>query len=58
MMIWVAMVLPATASACPNCKEGLDANRLAWAFGMSVLFMMSMPFAIAATWLLAFWRTR
>ena len=38
--------------ACPNCKNGLDVNFQAIAFGASVLLMMSMPFALMAGWVL------
>jgi hypothetical protein len=37
------------ALACPSCKAALDSSdRWQTAFNASVLFMMSMPFAVAA----------
>jgi hypothetical protein len=49
----VAFVLLAgavgTAAACPSCKLALDSSdRWQSAFNASVLFMMSMPFAVVA----------
>ena len=40
-----------SAFACPNCKSQLSANYQAWAFGASVLFMMSMPFVLLGGWI-------
>ena len=38
-----------TAAACPSCKVALDtSDRWQSAFNASVLFMMSMPFAVVA----------
>jgi hypothetical protein len=38
-----------TAAACPSCKTALDtSDRWQTAFNASVLFMMSMPFAVVA----------
>ena len=38
-----------TAAACPSCKLALDtSDRWQSAFNASVLFMMSMPFAVVA----------
>jgi hypothetical protein len=47
-------VLATVATACPTCKEGLDASdplhqSAARGFFYSILFMMSMPFAILGT---------
>jgi Na+/proline symporter len=37
------------AAACPSCKQALDtSDRWQSAFNASVLFMMSMPFAVVA----------
>jgi uncharacterized transporter YbjL len=37
------------AAACPSCKAALDtSDRWQTAFNASVLFMMSMPFAVVA----------
>ena len=44
------LAMPSIAVACPNCKDGLHQNYLAFAFGASVLFMMAMPFTIMAVW--------
>jgi uncharacterized membrane protein len=53
MLLAVALiaVVATLASACPTCKEGVDANdpqhqSLAAGFYYSILFMMSMPFII------------
>lgn len=52
LLFWV--VLAGIAAACPTCREGLaDADpqgkSLAAGFYYSILFMMSMPFAILGT---------
>lgn len=39
-----------TAEACPNCKEAIHENGSGTAYAVSILFMMSMPFAIMAFW--------
>ncbi len=57
LVLLLAACLPSVADACPNCKNGLDENYLAIAFGFSVLFMMGMPFSILAAWTLYFVRT-
>ena len=56
LLIAVALVavLTTVASACPTCKEGVDAsdpNRqsLAAGFYYSILFMMSMPYIVLGT---------
>jgi hypothetical protein len=52
-VLFVAL-LAGVAAACPTCREGLAENdpqgrSLAAGFYYSILFMMSMPFAILAT---------
>jgi hypothetical protein len=39
-----------TADACPTCKEAIHDNGSGTAYAASILFMMSMPFAIMAFW--------
>ena len=39
-----------TAEACPTCKEAIHVNGSGTAYAVSILFMMSMPFAIMAFW--------
>ena len=59
---WIMFVMlfllhwPNVANGCPNCKEGLYENYLALAFGVSVLFMMAMPFGILGAWAIYFVR--
>ena len=49
--------LPAAAEACPMCKAASEADdRLPQAFFASILFMMSMPVALATGFGVAFWR--
>lgn len=50
----LVLLIASVAAACPNCKEGLaqndpQGNSLAKGFYYSILFMMSMPFAILGT---------
>jgi hypothetical protein len=49
----VVMSIAATASACPSCKQALGADGsqgdLARGIYYSILFMMSMPFAIVGS---------
>jgi len=42
--------LVSTAEACPTCKEAIHQNGSGTAYAASILFMMSMPFAIMAFW--------
>ena len=44
------LCLSGTAEACPTCKEAIHANGSGTAYAVSILFMMSMPFAILAFW--------
>jgi len=53
LTVLALLALCATASACPGCKEaiageGEDVSRAGVAFSASVLFMLSMPFLLAA----------
>jgi p-aminobenzoyl-glutamate transporter AbgT len=50
----VVVALASVAAACPTCSEGLASSdpqhqSLAAGFYYSILFMMSMPFAILGT---------
>lgn len=38
--------------ACPTCKEAIHNSTSASAYAISILLMMSMPFAIMAFWLI------
>ncbi len=42
------LILHGAAQACPTCKDGLahDGSNMAQGYAMSILFMMTMPFAI------------
>ena len=44
-MLAVATLAPQVALACPTCKDSLTENYVQ-AYGMSIIFMMSMPFII------------
>jgi hypothetical protein len=51
LLVVVVFVFATTASACPTCKNGLmepdeASQRLLRGYFWSILFMMSMPFAI------------
>jgi uncharacterized paraquat-inducible protein A len=52
--IALVLLIASVAAACPTCKEGLAQNdphgrALAAGIGYSVLFMMSMPYLVLAT---------
>jgi hypothetical protein len=54
MAIALGLLIVSVAAACPNCKEGLAQNdphgqSIAAGYYYSILFMMSMPFAILGT---------
>jgi Na+-driven multidrug efflux pump len=54
LALLVALLLAGVASACPTCKEGLaeadpQQQSIAAGYYYSILFMMSMPFAILGT---------
>lgn len=57
-MVGVALLaLPTAAEACPMCKSAAEADdRLPQAFFASILFMLSMPVALATGFGVAFWR--
>lgn len=44
-LLAIAMLAPQVALACPTCKDSLTENYVQ-AYGMSIIFMMSMPFII------------
>ncbi len=46
----VSVCAMGTAEACPTCKEAIHQNGSGAAYAASILFMMSMPFAIMAFW--------
>jgi len=50
----ICLVLAGVVSACPTCREGLAENdpqgqSIAAGFYYSILFMMSVPYALLAT---------
>jgi len=54
LVLALVLLIASVAAACPNCKQGLAQNdpqgqALAAGFYYSILFMMSMPFAILGT---------
>ncbi len=54
IVLGLALIAPATASACPNCKEAVanqdgEAMRLADGYSYSILLMMAMPFTLFGT---------
>lgn len=51
------LIFAETAWGCPNCKDNLNGDS-ATAFAASILFMMSMPFAIFGGWIVSILRLR
>jgi uncharacterized paraquat-inducible protein A len=54
LALLVALLLAGVAAACPTCKEGLaeadpQQQSVAAGYYYSIIFMMSMPFAILGT---------
>jgi uncharacterized paraquat-inducible protein A len=54
MAVALVLLIASVAAACPNCKEGLaqqdpQGQAIAAGYYYSILFMMSMPFAILGT---------
>jgi hypothetical protein len=54
LVVALVLMIASVAAACPNCREGLaesdpEGRALAAGFYYSILFMMSMPFAILGT---------
>lgn len=54
LAIALALFIASVAAACPTCKDGLAQNdphgqAIAAGYYYSILFMMSMPFAILGT---------
>ena len=45
ILVALATLSPQVALACPTCKDSLTENYVQ-AYGMSIIFMMSMPFII------------
>jgi heme/copper-type cytochrome/quinol oxidase subunit 2 len=60
LALLAAVVLPAVLAACPLCKEATPANNSGMWRGMywSILLMMAMPFAAAATLIAVIRRAR
>ncbi len=50
-------VFTTEAHACPTCKSALH-DGLVVGYAISILFMMAMPFAIFAFWIVTIWRLR
>lgn len=55
--ILIVLLTADSVWACPNCKDNLSGDS-ATAFAASILFMMSMPFAIFGGWIVAILRLR
>ena len=57
-VVLIALALcPAAAEACPMCKSAAEADdRLPRAFFASIVFMLSVPLALATGFGVAFWR--
>ena len=53
----LAFLAPASAWACPTCKDGLH-DGTAMGYAISILFMMGMPFLILAFWTVLILRLR
>jgi hypothetical protein len=54
LVIALVLLIASVAAACPTCKDGLAQNdpqgqSIAAGYYYSILFMMSMPFAILGT---------
>lgn len=54
VVVALVLLIASVAAACPTCKEGLAQNdpqgqSIAAGYYYSILFMMSMPFAILGT---------
>ena len=54
MALVVLLLVASVASACPGCKDAIGENdpdglRMARGYFWSILFMMSMPFALLGT---------
>ncbi len=54
MAVVLVLLIASVAAACPNCKESLtqsdpQGQAMAAGYYYSILFMMSMPFAILGT---------
>jgi heme/copper-type cytochrome/quinol oxidase subunit 2 len=60
LALLAAVVIPAVLAACPLCKEATPANNSGMWRGMywSILLMMAMPFAAAATLIAVIRRAR
>lgn len=48
---------PAVSEACPTCKSSLH-DGTAFAYAVSILFMMAMPFVIFSFWVTTILRLR
>jgi uncharacterized membrane protein len=54
IVLALVLLIASVAAACPTCKDGLAQNdphgkALAAGFGYSVIFLMSMPYIVLAT---------
>ncbi len=56
-ILWILNTGPTTAIGCPTCKNGLFGNQ-GFAFAVSIVFMMSVPFVILGGWTITIWRLR
>ena len=57
-LVQFAFVQPGIAAACPTCKDGLHGDGTAFAYAVSILFMMAMPFVIMSFWIVTIIRLR
>ena len=57
MFAWLLFLQPSVATACPTCKSALH-DSAAFAFAVSILFMMAMPFIILSFWVVTIVRLR
>lgn len=53
----LGLACTAQVDACPTCKNALH-DGLLLGYAISILFMMAMPFAIFAFWVVTIWRLR
>ena len=58
ILVQFAFMQPNLATACPTCKDGLHADGTAFAYAVSILFMMAMPFLIMSFWIFTIIRLR
>lgn len=58
LLVLLALVIPETVTACPNCKEAYAADGstpVSSGFSASIMFLMSMPFFVIGMFALRLW---